>query len=182
MSNTTSNAITKNYSGKFGNQFVFRNRNGKSILAALPVRTGDSPTEAQQNVRRKFTNASHYAKQILLDPEMLAAYSAKANDGQSPYLVAMSDYLRSPSVDEIDVEKYAGNPGDLVRVQASDDFKVTEVSLRIIDANGDVIEAGPCQLDTLGIWWEYTATVTVASLPGVEIIATARDIPGHTGE
>ena len=179
MANTKSNAITKNYRGKFGNQFVFRNRFGKSIMAALPVRTNDATTVAQQAVRKKFANAAKYAKQVLLDPEMLAAYTAKAVDGKSPHIVAMTDYLRNPSIEQIDVDGYEGNPGDIIRVEAFDDFKVAEVGVMILDSNEDVIEAGACQLDTLGIWWEYTATETVASLPGTEIVASARDIPGN---
>ncbi|MBL6950599.1 MAG: hypothetical protein ISR57_08155 [Bacteroidales bacterium] len=138
MAHTKSNALTKNYSGKFGNQFVFRIRNGKSIMAALPVRISDSATEAQQAVRRRFANASHYAKQILLDPVMLSAYTEKAVDGKSPYLVAMTDYLRNPWIDEIDIDGYNGNAGEIIRVQAGDDFKVTEVSVKIIATACDI--------------------------------------------
>jgi len=85
-------------------------------------------------------------------------------------------------VEVINAEGYEGNPGDLIRVQATDDFKVTEVRLVIFNASLEVIESGPCQLDTLGIWWEYTATETVSALTGIQITVTARDIPGNSGE
>ncbi|TRZ53677.1 hypothetical protein D4S03_01385 [bacterium] len=183
MANTKSNALTKNYRGKFGNQFVFRNRNGKSIMAALPVRTADSVTEAQQTARKNFANAARYAKQILLDPDMLAAYMAKANtNGQSPYIIALTDYLRHPWIDEINLEAFNGNAGDVIRVMAGDDFKVAEVTVKILDPLGVEIESGTCALDTLGIWWEYTTTQAVTIEPGLEILAKARDIPGHSGE
>ncbi|MBC8315894.1 MAG: hypothetical protein ISR57_01505 [Bacteroidales bacterium] len=184
MVHTNSNALTKNYRGKFGNQFSFRNRNGKSILALLPKRKRkrDKGTVAQQQNRRKFANASQYAKHVLLEPGMLAAYSARAKNGLTPYNVALTDYLRSPWIEVIDAEKYAGNPGDLIRVQAFDDFNVTEVIVRINDASGNQIESGPCQVISHGIWWEYTTTEAIASLPGVKIIAIARDNPGNKTE
>ena len=183
MANTHLNALTKKYSGKFGDQFVFRNVNGRSILAALPDRKNTPASEAQLLVRRKFANAARYAKQILLNPDMLIAYMAKANsNGQSAHIVAMTDYLRPPWIEEIDLSGYNGNAGEVIRVMAGDDFKVVEVSVRIIDAATTEAEFGLCQLDSQGIWWEYTTTQEVALDPGVEIVAIARDIPGHTGE
>jgi len=181
MSHTKNNALTKNYRGKFGNQFVLRNRNGKSIMAAMPMRKNDSMTPAQAEARRRFANASQYAKNILLDPDMQVAYAAKATGGMSAYNVAMTDYLKAPWVEEIDVTAYTGNSGEKIRVQAFDDFMVTEVTVKIIAPDETIVESGPCELDTLGIWWEYTATQSIADLTGHEIIATARDLPGHTG-
>ena len=150
-------------------------------MASLPAKTVDKPTEAQKAVRRRFARAVQYAQQILLKPGMQAAYKARAREGRPPFIVAMSDFLNGPVVEEIDATDYMGNPGDLIRVKASDDFKVIEVSMMIQSAGGEIVETGPCQLNTLGIWWEYTTTETIASLPCTEIIATARDIPGNKG-
>lgn len=183
MANTLSNAITKNYRGKFGNQFVFRNRNGQSIMAALSSVPQGPPTESQAQVRRNFANAARYAKQILLDPDMLTAYMAKANvNGQTPYIIAMTDYLRHPWIDEIDLATFNGNAGDKIRVMAGDDFRVTEVTVKIFAPGGSELESGPCVLDTMGIWWEYTVAGEITIEPGLEIRAIARDIPGHTGD
>jgi len=183
MARTNSNALTKNYRGKFGNQFVFRNRNGQSIMAALPATPPGPPTESQAQVRRNFANASRYAKQILLDPDMLLAYMAKANvNGQSPYIIAMTDYLRHPWIDEINIDAFEGNVGDVIKVMAGDDFQVTEVTVKIFAPGGSELESGPCVLDAMGIWWEYTVTAEITIEPSLEIRARARDYPNHTGE
>ena len=183
MSKTNLNALTHKYSGKFGNHFIFRNVKGKSVMAALPDRKNTQVSEAQLAVRRKFASAARYAKKILLDPDMLIAYMEKANiNGQSPHLVAMTDYLRDPWIEEIDIKDYNGNSGEIIRVMAGDDFKVVEVSIKVIDAAGVEAESGPCQLDSHDVWWEYTTSQEVVLDPGVEIVATAIDIPGHTGE
>jgi len=162
---------------------VFRNRNGQSIMAALPATPPGPPTASQAQVRRNFSNASRYAKQILLDPDMLTAYMAKANvNGQSPYIIAMTDYLRHPWIEEINPEGFEGNEGDVIKVMAGDDFRVTEVTVKIYAPGGSELESGPCVLDTLGIWWEYTVSQEITIEPTLEIRAIARDVPGHSGE
>ncbi len=184
MSKTNLNALTHKYSGKFGNHFIFRNVKGKSVMAALPDRKNVTASEAQQAVRRRFASAARYAKKILLDPDMLAAYTAKAEangNEHSPRILAMTDYLRPPWIDEIDISGYYGNAGEIIRVIAGDDFNVAEVTVKIIDSAGTEAEAGICQFDSQEVWWEYTTTQEVVLEPGVEIVATARDIPGHTG-
>jgi len=182
MAYTSLNAITKHYSGKFGNHFVFRNRCGKSILAALPKKTNRKPSEAQKFRRRRFAQAVKFAQHILLDPDMYAAYKARARDGKPPFIIALADFLNHPVVVEIDTSGYKGNPGDLIRVQATDDFKVAVVAIRITNANGEEIERGYCQPGNHAIWWEFTPSVLVPTLNGVTITAIASDVPGHTGE
>ncbi len=182
MAYTSLNALTKHYSGKFGNHFVFRNRYGKSILAALPKKTNKKPSEAQKIRRRRFAQAVKFAQHILLDPDMQAAYKARARDGKPPFIIALADFLNHPVVEEIDASGYKGNPGDLIRVQAIDDFRVVEVTLRITNSDGYEIEAGSCRPGNHAIWWEFTPSVLVPTIRGVTITAIARDIPGHTGE
>lgn len=185
MANTNLNALTKKYSGKFGDHFIFRNVKGKSVLAALPDRKNTPVSEAQLAVRRRFASAARYAKQILLNPDMLAAYTAKADangNEHSPHILAMTDYLRHPWINEFDMEGFTGNEGDVIKIMAGDDFKVTEVTVKIFDPLGSEIESGVCQPDADGVWWEYTTIQAITPEPGLEIRAKARDIPGHTGE
>ncbi|NCA77071.1 MAG: hypothetical protein EOM90_12130 [Alphaproteobacteria bacterium] len=180
MSITKSNVITKNYKGKFGNQVVFRNRYGKSIMAVPPKKTNNEPTDNQVNARKKFALATRYAKNILQDPDMLTAYTARSRDGLTPYILAVTDYLKPPFVDSIDTSGYHGAPGDKIRVSAGDDFAVVEVLVQVVGVTGVVIEQGTCTLNQITGSYDFTATATVTDLSGITIIATARDIPGHT--
>ena len=182
MSITKSNAITKNYRGKFGDQVVFRNRFGHSVMAIPPKRSKTGPTENQVAARRRFLLASRYAKNILQDPDMLAAYTAKSRDGLSPYILAVTDYLRPPFVDQIDASGYHGNPGDRISVVAGDDFQLAGVTLHITDADGFTIEEGACVVNMATGNYEFTATVAVSDVAGATITAKATDTPGHTAE
>jgi hypothetical protein len=161
---------------------VARNRNGKTIITIPPKRPTTDPTENQVNARRRFQLASRYAKNILQDPDKLAAYTAKSRDGLSPYILVLTDYLKPPFVDQIDASGYQGNPGDRISVTAIDDFELTEVTVKIFDATGALIEQGPCVFNLTTGNYDFTATVAVQDLMGVTIIAKATDTPGHTAE
>ena len=182
MSNSRENVITRRLHGKFADQVVFRTRNGKSVTADVPKWSGKKPAASQVQVRDKFKLASIWAKTILTNPDMLAAYTAKATDGKTPYVVALTDYLKPPRISEISTSDYNGHAGDVIRVAAFDDFQVKDVRLRIMDANGNLLEEGACQPDSFGMYWLYNATSEVPVLTGVQITAIARDNPGHTGE
>jgi len=182
MSKSKENVITKTYSGKFGNQVVFRNRDGQSILAKPPKKPTGDPTKTQLETRNNFLNASQWAKSILTDPVLGPVYKAKASKGKSAYVLAVTDFLRRPVIDAIDASEYQGKIGDKIMVNASDNFNVAEVGLKITNPQGEVVEEGACQKDQHHSYWVYTATVTVASITGLTLTARVKDNPGHSGE
>jgi hypothetical protein len=180
MSNSRENVLTKHYSGKFGDQMVFRSRNGLSIMAKPPKKTLKDANESQLATRRKFKMASRWAKDALQNPATLAEYTAMASGMKSPYVMAVTNYLCPPKINGINVSRYAGEEGNKIEVLATDDFKLKCVTVKITDATGTLIEEGPCQENLSSDCWEYTVTVTVTSLTGVVVCAAATDIPDHT--
>jgi hypothetical protein len=182
MSKTTDNVITKNYHGKFGNQVVLRTQNGKSILAKLPKKSDKEPSAAQLEVRRNFRSAINYAKAAMADPVLKAMYESHAGNGLAAHVIALTDYLKSPKIDRIDVLEYRGKVGDRIIVSASDDFQVSKVKMRIFAADETIIEEGPCIQDPIRGEWIYTATVEVDALADMKLVAIAYDNPDHTGQ
>ena len=176
---STTDDLTKNYSGLLGNILLARNIKGRTIITIPQRSTKREPTENQVTARRKFTLAARYAKNILQDPDMLAAYTARSRPGLSPYILAVTDYLKPPFVDSIDASGYRGNPGDKIGVTAGDDFELSSVGVKIADADGIVIEQGVCSFDLITGNYIYTATVAVSDVAGVTIVAKATDVPGH---
>lgn len=175
--------LTKNYSGIFGNRVMILNRNGKSIMTIPLKRTGTTvPTTNMVIARRRFTHAAQYAKNILQDPAMLAFYAAKTRKGLTPYLAALSDYLKPPVVEDIDVTAYHGNAGDNIAVTAIDDFAVAAVTVKITDSAGILLEDGPGTPDPVTGIYNYTATADIADPAGVTITATATDTPGNKAQ
>lgn len=182
MSKTKDNVITRNYRGKFGDQVVFRNRYGESIMAKPPKPITIPPTEAQLGIRKMFLKAVMYAKSIHTNPVLKAKYTEKAVNGKTVFTLAIADFMKPPVIDKIDTSGYKGAIGDKIIVDATDRFEVKEVNVKITSATGDLIEEGICTKDAMNLNWVYTATVDQAVLTDVTITATAVDNPGHTGE
>ena len=109
MAHSRKNLITLGFSGKLGNQVVLRNVTGKIIMSNIPYRKNKKPVGKQIETCNRFRRASYWAKSILSDPEMLAAYREKAGKGLTAYNVAISDYLNPPVVTGINVSNYHGH-------------------------------------------------------------------------
>jgi hypothetical protein len=77
---------------------------------------------------------------------------------------------------------YAGKPGQVVRVKATDDFQVVEVKVTIRGPQGELIEEGLAELKSEKGDWCYTARMEVPSGQTVSVTAVAKDKPGNTAE
>lgn len=125
--------------------------------------------------------ATQWAKNALSDPVQVEAYRAKAKNGVTAFVAAITNFLRPPRIAEILYSGYNGHAGDKILVSAIDDFNVKEVSLKIPGPSGTLIEQSSCQPDGNNLFWQFNATVEVLSLTGVKITAIAIDNPGHAG-
>jgi len=97
----------------------------------------------------------------------------------SAHHVAVSDFLNAPEIHEIDAKDYHGNPGDIIRVRATDDFKVTSVKVIITDADGKVIETGEAMSRGKKGLWRMAATMLHANVTGAVIKVEANDVAGN---
>ncbi len=80
------NFATEGLSGTY-KQVVFRQLFGKTVLGKRPKRTKAS-TASQNAITTAFKEAAMYAKSILIDPLIKAAYKLKAKPGQSAFNIA----------------------------------------------------------------------------------------------
>ncbi|MBE0647567.1 MAG: hypothetical protein IH596_07280 [Bacteroidales bacterium] len=88
------NALVKGFSGKFGDQFSFRQRNGETIIAALP---SVPPKATPERVKRRnlFKEAVAFARRVKEDPSLIREYGIKVRKKQSIYHAAISAYMNS---------------------------------------------------------------------------------------
>ena len=178
MAKITRNDITEGFTGMIGKQIVFKNRRGTRYAAARPeTNKKRKPTAGQKKVQDKMLRCNDYAIAAIKDPQVKEAYAAAAVGGQTAVNVAFKDAWHAPIVHSITAQGYKGNAGDLIFVQATDDFKVASVKVSIFDENGIVIEEGNAMQD--GLLWMYTAVRN--SDAAHRIVATAYDLPGNEG-
>ena len=181
MGESKNNLATEGLSGQVGN-LVFRRRkaDGKVFVSRQPAAFEGDPTSAQKAVQSKFQQAIIYGKAATADPATKALYANKTTAGQSAFNVAVADFFNAPNIQEIDVSAYTGQVGSVIRVRATDDFNVADVSVHIANVDGSLVEEGAALLQPNGVDWIYTATQQNDSLAGDKITVMVTDIPRNT--
>jgi hypothetical protein len=177
MAKTNLNSALKGISGGIDN-WVYRSVGGRMVISRRP--TGSRPaTPGQLAVRERFRLATEYAKATAADPVLRALHEPIAKEkGVALFVLLMTDFLRPPIVNNVDLAGYQGRVGDLIRIRASDYAAVTAVSVAIRAEDLTVLEEGAAVLQ-FGTW-VYTATTAQAPGVPVTITATAVDRPGNT--
>jgi hypothetical protein len=161
-----------------GDLVFVRLKNGKVVVRHRPVRKkAKKPGEIAN--QEEFILAAAYAKAVWnSQPELQAKYEAAARQqGRHGFNLAKADFCLPPKIGDVDLSTYRGNPGDVIRVVATDDFEVKEVLLVLRRLSGELIEQGPAVADK-GTW-SYQAQTQVPAGETVTVEAIAVDYPGH---
>lgn len=180
MPRQKNNIVMKTTTGMFGKQVVFKERAGESYVSAPPqFDENREPTASQLQYQQRFKESIAYASEAVKDPALKNLYQAKAKRSQSAHNIAFQDAFHAPVVHEISLG-YRGLVGDLITVQAEDDFKVTAVKITIHDADGELVEEGNAVAGKK-FNWTYTVTQANANVAGSKIRAVATDLAGNEG-
>ncbi|MGC3943521.1 MAG: hypothetical protein QM762_03130 [Chryseolinea sp.] len=180
MSIVNENPLLEGASGKFARVVVYRRVRGKVVMAKRPTPSTEV-SEKQVLVRKSFSKAAGYAKRQNAKPEVKRLYAegltAKKHNA---FLVALSDYLKSPEITSVNLTSYTGAPGQTILIDASDDFRVAAVSVAILGADGVQIESGPAKAgEGLADAWIYVTTANNAAIAGTKVQVTATDFAGN---
>jgi hypothetical protein len=175
------NKLIDNISGRVGD-LIFYQADGQNLSRTVPQATLEERSVKQEANSGRFTAAQRYAATALADPALKAAYKALCRGHQNPRNLAIRDAMRPPVVGSIHLEGYAGKPGQVVQVKATDDFRVAEVKVTIRGPQGELIEEGLAELKSDKGDWCYTARMEVPSGQTVSVTAAAKDNPGNMAE
>ena len=183
MANSNNSVITGKLRGTLGKELVFREWDGKTVVAKAPkARTGPA-TAAQLQIQENFMLAAKYARSVMkgTDQGIRDAYAAALKPRQNLFSRAVADFMSFPVVKTIDASSYTGVVGNTIRIRATDDFRVTGVLVEIFAASGALLEKGNAVQQINGVDWTYTATQANSPLTGSKISAIASDVPGNEG-
>ena len=109
-------------------------------------------------------------------------YKQVAGRTPSAFNIALRDAYNPPEITQVITQGYRGQPGDLIVIQATDDFRVTSVEVVILDSSGSELERGSATVSRDPTLWTYTATEQLPSAAGYNIVVYATDIPGNCTE
>jgi hypothetical protein len=179
MAKINSNPAAGQLSGTIGDLVFARRKNGAVVVRRRPVRKTEKKAGEIAN-QVEFIRAVAYAKAVWnSQPELQAKYQAMARQqGRQGFHVAKADFRLPPKIGDIDLSEYRGNPGDWIRVIATDDFAVKEVLLVLRRLSGELIEQGAAVAGNGA--WSYGAQTAVPAGETITVEAIAVDYPGHT--
>jgi len=167
MAIVTDNILLQLVRGSIGRQLTIYERNGQIIMAKKRGPSRKKPSQKQLEARDKMTIASARAQLMLEDPEVKAYYQSLAGPGQNAYNMAVKDAYRSPEIQNIRLE------AEEVVVTAQNEFRVAEVEVQVIDADGVVTGSGQAFPGRNGVEWHYKTTALPA---GGKIIVVAKNL------
>ena len=160
-----------------GSQLVYKTVKGQIIVSTRPVRTVEA-SEAQKRQIRKFKYATAYAKGAIADDLLGPIYAEAAtrlNRVNSAYHLALTDYLKSPEIGDLDLTgSMAGHP---ILVEAYEDPKLDKVEVTILDGTEAEVAVGEAMLTVNGIQWEYVLPTAIPDEG--KIVVRAYDLPGN---
>lgn len=179
MGRVINNPITSSFSGRFGDDLVFRQIGNRTFFSRRTV-AANEPTPAQQAHRQLFTEAQMFASQVLADPQQSEFYCvmAKVNDLKTSQLAAIKDFISKPEIERVDSKHYTGNVSELIYIKPKMMLKIRQIDVSIFDASDMLLESGQAVKHELG--WKYKTTVFNAHPDGSRIVLVAHDRMGKT--
>ncbi|MFT3827207.1 MAG: hypothetical protein QM731_24990 [Chitinophagaceae bacterium] len=180
MARVKNNIIMRGVSGKVGDQLVFNQRNGQTVVSKVP-RVSKKVPKGRKEANDRFKQASKYAKQASFDPVLKAAYSKYISPGRSVYAIALGDFLDTPEIQQLITRKYTGDAGSSITIFTRPKGIIDHIHIIITNSSGEIVESGyAVQVDD-GSMWNYTAMVDNPSLEGTIVTVEATDFAKNVG-
>ena len=182
MSTVELHAPFTTFSGTIG-KLVYRKYRGRTIVAMKP--DADRPlSQAEVAHRQNFAQAAAWAKVALQDEALRPFYEALGKQRDIPArAAAVSDFLKQPTLEALDLSEYGGQAGDCIYFMASDNGGLVDATVTIGDGNGTVFESGAAvEVDDGTGYWMYTAQSDLMEVSRAAISVRVSDRPGNLVE
>ena len=175
MARQKNNQVMHGVRGMFAGQVVFKKRRGRRYVAGPPNHDENRiPGKDEQANRDRFKRSNEYASEAIKDKATKEMYEARATKRQTANNVAFSDAFHPPVILGIITNGFKGVAGDVITVQAKDNFKVASVKIAIYDNSNVLIEEGEAVDNNDELNWMYTAA---NNSRGSKIIVKVYDLP-----
>ena len=146
MAKVQNNIFVSGLSGSLGDFVIRQMADGSTRVCKKPDFSRRVFSNEQKDHQSRFKQAAGYARDAA---KMYPIYAELAEGTtKNAYNWALSDWFNPPVIQRI--ERGDGR----IRVLARDNVMVTKVQVRIVNPEGEVLEAGEAsQVDSM--WWEY---------------------------
>lgn len=93
MAQVVKNSFLNALRGGLGKELVFKQYTDKVVVSKYPDMSKVQPSELQKLNRSRMKEANEYARTILRDPELRAAFEKKLKAGESVFHKAKKEYF-----------------------------------------------------------------------------------------
>jgi hypothetical protein len=176
MAIANDNILTRYQRGRIGN-IIFRRWGENTVASVVPDYSKIKWSAAQKDNRNRFRDAMVYARKALRDPKVYEYYKKKRKGMQTVWNVAVADYMKRPQITNIDVSRYRGLRGNVIRIKAKDNYFVASVVVRIVDAQGVEVESGMAVSMSGRGEWIYKAMEQNSGWKGGRVVVNVTDVP-----
>jgi len=135
------NALTREYRGKFGQDFILRIRNGVSIMYKLHDYRNKVWTEPQQINRIYFAKAVNWALTALRDERTYRYYKMRRRGAQTVVNVAVGDYIKFRAF-VLDMNDYSVGKGGKIKFKMKHQLGNATTLVTLLGFNKKEIEKG----------------------------------------
>jgi len=150
MAKVHNNIFVRGLSGSLGGFVIRHMADGSTRVCKKPDFSSRKFSREQKDHQSRFRQAAGYARDAA---KMYPIYEELARGTtKNAYNWALSDWFNPPVIHR--VERSDGR----IRVQASDNVMVTKVQVRIVNPEGEVLEAGEAN-QVNDVWWEFLSTM-----------------------
>jgi hypothetical protein len=164
MAKVEKNIAMRGMAGKIGDLVFRQMRDGSTRVSAAPSFRGRKFSKGQKSHQSRFKEAAAYARDAAKSQPIYAELARGTT--KNAYNIALSDWFNPPVIHHI--ARQAGR----IWVEASDNVKVANVRVKILDKEDKVLEEGDAlQVDEKR--WEYATNVDG------KVEAEARDLAGN---
>ena len=111
--------------------------NSTANLVSAACRTGKSrPPQPRRPTCHRFRAASKFANSTLTDPAQNTRYSAAAaRNGSTAYNVAVSDFMHSPGITEVNLTRHTRRAGQSIRIRGEEEM-TGAAAVNVVIADG----------------------------------------------
>jgi hypothetical protein len=181
---TNKNIITLDLSGGLGKQLVFvqETKGKRQYMRRWPKKIDKRKrTESQiMHLRRFYIHGTDYWKNVKSDPDLLAAYQAKAVSPVNAYNLAMKDFMSDPEIKEVVPDRTSSAQRPVIRIRATDVIGVKKVDVTIMQTNGTIILSGPATRSGHSDNWLFAFSLPDPSIGEIRVKVNAYDFPENS--
>lgn len=176
MAQVRNNTFIDGISGKVGKDLIFKTWNGKTFVY-MKAKKPKTQSAKQKENRGKFKKATWFAKMMMEDPMKKAEYWEKAKKLKlsNAYTAAITEYMRSSEIVDVDISGFSGKAGDEIKVTArKKDFEVVMAEVIIEDRTGKVMEKKKLTRSSFGGKWIFNAKENFKEGHSIHVICKDR--------